>query len=57
MLIKARESKKNYASMMELVDIGDSKSPAEMRGGSSPPTGTTFRPLPLARVFLCLKFD
>ena len=27
---------------MELVDIGDSKSPAAMRGGSSPPTGTTF---------------
>ena len=26
---------------MELVDIGDSKSPAAMRGGSSPPTGTT----------------
>lgn len=25
---------------MKLVDIGDSKSPAAMRGGSSPPTGT-----------------
>ena len=27
---------------MKLVDMGDSKSPAAMRGGSSPPAGTTF---------------
>ena len=26
---------------MKLVYIGDSKSPVERRGGSSPPTGTT----------------
>ncbi len=31
-----------YASVLELVDKGDSKSPAFGRGGSSPPTGTTF---------------
>lgn len=29
-----------YASVLELVDKGDSKSPAFGRGGSSPPTGT-----------------
>ena len=28
--------------MMELVDMTDSKSVAFGRGGSSPPTGTTF---------------
>ncbi|EAQ63787.1 hypothetical protein MED121_05353 [Marinomonas sp. MED121] len=28
--------------MVELVDTTDSKSVAERRGGSSPPTGTTF---------------
>lgn len=37
-----RRSKKNYASVMELVDMTDSKSVAFGRGGSSPPTGTTF---------------
>ena len=43
---------------MELVDMTDSKSVAFGRGGSSPPTGTTFdNPSRLARVFLCLKFD
>ena len=30
------------ASVMELVDMTDSKSVAFGRGGSSPPTGTTF---------------
>ncbi len=29
-----------FASVLELVDKGDSKSPAFGRGGSSPPTGT-----------------
>ena len=53
-----RRLKKNYASVMELVDMTDSKSVAFGRGGSSPPTGTTFdNPSRLARVFLCLKFD
>ena len=32
----------NNASVLELVDKGDSKSPAFGRGGSSPPTGTIF---------------
>ena len=27
---------------MKLVDMGDSKSPSERSGGSSPPAGTTF---------------
>ncbi|WP_278404925.1 hypothetical protein, partial [Pseudoalteromonas ruthenica] len=41
-----------------LVDMTDSKSVAFGRGGSSPPTGTTFdNPSRLARVFLCLKFE
>ncbi len=30
------------ASVLELVDKGDSKSPAFGRGGSSPPAGTIF---------------
>ncbi len=41
---------------MKLVYMGDSKSPAERRAGSSPAAGTTFNsPCFLARVFLCLK--
>ncbi len=36
--------------------MGDSKSPAERRAGSSPAAGTTFdSPCFLARVFLCLQ--
>ena len=31
-----------FASVLELVDKGDSKSPAFGRGGSSPPTGTIY---------------
>ncbi len=34
--------KKNYASVMKLVDMGDSKSPSERSAGSSPAAGTTF---------------
>tara|TARA_B100000586_G_C19859617_1_gene322239 strand:- start:15 stop:248 length:234 start_codon:yes stop_codon:yes gene_type:complete len=41
-LLVFRRLKKNEASMMELVDMTDSKSVAFGRGGSSPPTGTTF---------------
>jgi hypothetical protein len=33
---------KIFAGVMELVDMTDSKSVAEMRGGSSPPTGTKY---------------
>ena len=36
-------SRKCKASVMELVDMTDSKSVAAMRGGSSPPTGTTLQ--------------
>ena len=43
-LLVFRRLKKNEASMMELVDMTDSKSVAFGRGGSSPPTGTTFEP-------------
>ena len=39
-LLVFRRLKKNEASMMELVDMTDSKSVAFGRGGSSPPTGT-----------------
>ena len=31
------------ATVLELVDRADSKSAAAMRGGSSPPSGTTFK--------------
>ena len=41
-LLVFRRLKKNDASVMKLVYMGDSKSPAERRAGSSPAAGTTF---------------
>lgn len=39
---RVRRLKKNDASVMKLVYMGDSKSPAARRAGSSPAAGTTF---------------
>jgi hypothetical protein len=38
--------------VVELVDTTDSKSVAAMRGGSSPPTGTIYKPLDLYKSIL-----
>ena len=42
---------RHYASVMELVDMTDSKSVAFGRGGSSPPTGTNLGLIPCSLRF------
>ena len=44
-----------YPRMVELVDTGDLKSPAERRAGSSPAPGTRFNSISKVRIlFSCL---
>lgn len=44
--------------MVELVDTTDSKSVAERRGGSSPPTGTNLKsPVTMLRGFFISKIN